>query len=605
MLVRAATLAPVPATQIAQNLAFINWTAADRPGARAPTRRSSCSRRRTTATPGYLRFTTLLRARLRGAGLDLRRRAARRRSADSPVVVDPAWDAPAPRGPAAVLRSSSRLASSSGALAPRAAERSWLGGPRAPAVADARVRGPGLGRRRRSAPSSLLVQLAVVSAAIGGVFAAMILGHWYLVTPKLPEAPLILLARVLLVVVVVQVVLFWAWIATGAGPADVAPFSSLIGPWALFVWLRLIVGLVFPLVVSLGVGPDRPDPLDGVGDGPAVHQRRIDRGRDDPGRGPLFRRRPAGVRTTMSKNDRDWIPDAIDLDWIESLGAAAARRRWPPSRPPPSRSASRSSTATAGRVLRVLAGGRRRIVEVGTAYGYSTLWMALGQPADGTIVTIDPDRERTDLARGWWRQAGHRRRADHGRRRAGARRVRGGRPGARRSVRPRLHRCAQARVRRPTSRRSSAALAPGALVVADNVLWSGRVSGARPVAADDANTAALRAFDAAVLADPRFSATILPVGDGLLVAVVARLTAAASVAIAHPRPAVRGPARAGRDARGRRSSCRTAPTSRTAWAALVDALPGPRAGPRVGPVRPQRRLRRRRRRRSPTATRSR
>jgi hypothetical protein len=96
---------------------------------------------------------------------------------------------------------------------------------------------------------ALLVQLAVVSAAIGGVFAAMILGHWYLVTPKLPEAPLILLARVLLAVVVVQVVLFWAWIATGAGPADVAPFSSLTGPWALFVWLRLIIGLIFPLII--------------------------------------------------------------------------------------------------------------------------------------------------------------------------------------------------------------------------------------------------------------------------------------------------------------------------------------------------------------------
>ena len=53
----------------------------------------------------------------------------------------------------------------------------------------------------------------------------------------------------LLVVVIVQVALFWAWIATGAGPADVAPFSSLTGPWALFVWLRLIVGLVFPLIV--------------------------------------------------------------------------------------------------------------------------------------------------------------------------------------------------------------------------------------------------------------------------------------------------------------------------------------------------------------------
>jgi hypothetical protein len=95
----------------------------------------------------------------------------------------------------------------------------------------------------------LLVQLAVVSGAIGGVFAAMILGHWYLVTPKLPEAPLILLARVLLAVVALQVVLFWAWVATGAGPADVAPFSALVGPWALFVWLRLIIGLAFPLAI--------------------------------------------------------------------------------------------------------------------------------------------------------------------------------------------------------------------------------------------------------------------------------------------------------------------------------------------------------------------
>ena len=49
---------------------------------------------------------------------------------------------------------------------------------------------------------------------------------------------------------VLQVVLFWVWVAIGAGPADGAPFAALVGPWALFVWLRLIVGLVFPLIVS-------------------------------------------------------------------------------------------------------------------------------------------------------------------------------------------------------------------------------------------------------------------------------------------------------------------------------------------------------------------
>ena len=58
-------------------------------------------------------------------------------------------------------------------------------------------------------------------------------------------------------------------------------------------------------------------------------------------------------------------------------------------------------------------------------------------------------------------------------------------------------------------------LAPGALVVADNVLWSGRVA---DPARTEPDTSALRVFDTAALADPRFQATILPVGDGLLVA---------------------------------------------------------------------------------------
>ena len=220
----------------------------------------------------------------------------------------------------------------------------------------------------------------------------------------------------------------------------------------------------------------------------------------------------------MSKNDRTWIPDGVDLDWIESL-----------SRPPAPALAAIEAAAEplgipivdrdAGRVLSVLAAGRRRIVEVGTAYGYSTLWLALGQPADGTIVTIDPDRERTDLARGWWREAGI---ADE--------RITVVTAAALEAfadpdsypalagpfdfvfidaLKPAYEAYLEALVGR---------LAPGAVIAADNVLWSGRASGSRPVEPGDANTTALRAFDAAVLADPRFTATILPVGDGLLIA---------------------------------------------------------------------------------------
>jgi predicted O-methyltransferase YrrM len=46
-----------------------------------------------------------------------------------------------------------------------------------------------------------------------------------------------------------------------------------------------------------------------------------------------------------------------------------------------------------------------RILEVGTGYGYSTLWMALAQPSAGRIWTIDPDLTRTDIARSYFRRA--------------------------------------------------------------------------------------------------------------------------------------------------------------------------------------------------------
>ena len=167
-----------------------------------------------------------------------------------------------------------------------------------------------------------------------------------------------------------------------------------------------------------------------------------------------------------------------------------------------------------GRVLRALAAGRRRIIEVGTALGYSTLWMALGQPSDGTIVTIDPDTSRTDRARTFWRQAGI---ADERITVVTAKALDafGSSDPALAgpfdlafidALKPEYPAYLEALVPR---------LVPGSLVVADNVLWSGRV--ARPEVDDD-NTAALRAFDTAVLKDPRFDATILPVGDGLLLA---------------------------------------------------------------------------------------
>jgi caffeoyl-CoA O-methyltransferase len=216
------------------------------------------------------------------------------------------------------------------------------------------------------------------------------------------------------------------------------------------------------------------------------------------------------------KDDRDWIPDETDLDWIESLSAppteallAIEADAEPEGVPIVSRDA--------GRVLQVLAAGRHRIVEVGTAIGYSTLWLALGLSDGGSIVTIDPDNARTDRARAFWRKAGI---PDERITVVNARALTAfgqDEPALTGpfdlvfidALKPEYMAYLEALVPR---------LAPNALVVADNVLWSGRASGTRPSDPDDESVRSLRSFDTAVLADERFHSTILPVGDGLLIA---------------------------------------------------------------------------------------
>jgi hypothetical protein len=236
----------VPATQIAQNLAFVNWTVLTglALGSYAAV---ILLRRRSTATGGFLRFTTICAVAF-GVLAWLSDGALPTSLGDSPVTVDPVWDAPRHAALLAFVGLAA-LALVIGRVRPSWARHIELGAVAAGALTlifGALAWGGGsLGSMQ------LLVQLAVLASAIGGVFAAMILGHWYLVTPKLPEAPLILLSRVLVALVAVQVVLFVVWVGTAAGPAGGGPFSALTGEWALFVWLRLIVGLIFPLVVSV------------------------------------------------------------------------------------------------------------------------------------------------------------------------------------------------------------------------------------------------------------------------------------------------------------------------------------------------------------------
>ena len=232
----------VPAQQIASNLAFINWTVLTglALGAYGV---ALLTRWRTAATPGFVRFTTIC-ALAFGVLAWVSDGALPGSLGDSPVVTNPAFDGPRRAALAAfVILGAIDLVILRSRPPGRYVGLVALGAGVLVLVFGALAWGSG-------SSVGLLLQLAILSAATGGVFAAMILGHWYLVTPKLPEAPLVLVSRLLLAVIAVQVALFAIWIATGAGPADVAPFAALTGSWAFFVWMRLIIGLIFPLIVS-------------------------------------------------------------------------------------------------------------------------------------------------------------------------------------------------------------------------------------------------------------------------------------------------------------------------------------------------------------------
>ena len=94
---------------------------------------------------------------------------------------------------------------------------------------------------------SLLVQFLALTAVTGGSMAAVVLAHWYLVTPRISERPLILTTRLLMWALIIQSLLYGVWLA--AGIPDLDPFEALTGPNAAFVWLRLVVGLLFPLLL--------------------------------------------------------------------------------------------------------------------------------------------------------------------------------------------------------------------------------------------------------------------------------------------------------------------------------------------------------------------
>jgi hypothetical protein len=93
------------------------------------------------------------------------------------------------------------------------------------------------------------VQLVTLSAVTGGSLAGIVLGHWYLVTPKLSETALVQQTRLLLAAIAIQALLYVVWATLGGG-VDQGPWEALSGPAALLVWLRGGITIVFPLVLT-------------------------------------------------------------------------------------------------------------------------------------------------------------------------------------------------------------------------------------------------------------------------------------------------------------------------------------------------------------------
>jgi caffeoyl-CoA O-methyltransferase len=159
--------------------------------------------------------------------------------------------------------------------------------------------------------------------------------------------------------------------------------------------------------------------------------------------------------------------------------------------------------------------GARRTVEVGVFTGYSALITALALPPEGRVLACDISSEFTAVGQPYWARAGVAGKIDLVIGPALATldaRLAAGEAGSydfafidadKANYAGYYERCLQL-------------VRPGGLIALDNTLWSGRV--ARPAAADDADTLALQALNAALHADERIDLAVLPVGDGLTLA---------------------------------------------------------------------------------------
>jgi len=159
--------------------------------------------------------------------------------------------------------------------------------------------------------------------------------------------------------------------------------------------------------------------------------------------------------------------------------------------------------------LFVQVSGAKRIFEMGSAIGYSTIWLARAAGPKAKVVYTDGEPEKARRARDYFRRAGVAKRIDI--RVGNAHELVKKAPGTfdlifndvdKHQYPDALH------VALPKLRR-------GGLFITDNTLWSGKA--ARPAAADDADTQGVQEFNRLVYASKKLYPVLIPLRDGVTV----------------------------------------------------------------------------------------
>ena len=165
--------------------------------------------------------------------------------------------------------------------------------------------------------------------------------------------------------------------------------------------------------------------------------------------------------------------------------------------------------------LEATAIGARRILEIGTAIGYSGIWLAGALPQDGLLITMEIDPERAEEARRNFALAGLADRAS----------VMVG------NVSRMLHKVAgpfdlifqdgNKQLYGPLLDTLIGLLRPGGLLITDNVLWAGEVvPGLLPHPERPAEgTRAIAEYNERLSTDPRLLTSWVPLRDGVAISV--------------------------------------------------------------------------------------